>query len=79
MLFPLSNLYKDEVRKIAKDIDLSVSNKKDSVGICFIGERNLKDFLGRFIDLEKENSDDLEIILELIMVPLCSQRTKTRP
>ncbi|EJP72015.1 MAG: tRNA (5-methylaminomethyl-2-thiouridylate)-methyltransferase [SAR86 cluster bacterium SAR86A] len=52
-IFPLSNLYKDEVRKIAKDIDLSVSNKKDSVGICFIGERNLKDFLGRFIDLEK--------------------------
>tara|TARA_A100001234_G_scaffold10333_1_gene8455 strand:- start:564 stop:1649 length:1086 start_codon:yes stop_codon:yes gene_type:complete len=52
-LFPLSNLYKHEVRKIADDINLSVSMKKDSVGICFVGEKNLKDFLGRFMNLEK--------------------------
>ena len=50
-LFPLSNLYKHEVRKIADDINLSVSKKKDSVGICFVGEKNLKDFLGRFMNL----------------------------
>ena len=52
-IFPLSNLYKSEVRKIAKDIGLNNSDKKDSVGICFVGEKNLKDFLGRFIDLGK--------------------------
>ena len=52
-IFPLSNLYKNEVREIAKNIGLDNSNKKDSVGICFVGERNLKDFLGRFIDLKK--------------------------
>ena len=49
----LSKLYKNEVRKIAEDINLSVSKKKDSVGICFVGEKNLKDFLGRFMNLEK--------------------------
>ena len=52
-IFPLSKLHKNEVRKIAEDINLSVSKKKDSVGICFVGEKNLKNFLGRFITLEK--------------------------
>ena len=52
-IFPLSDLYKNEVRQIANDINLSVSKKKDSVGICFVGEKNLKDFLGRFITLKK--------------------------
>ena len=52
-IFPLSNYLKSEVRGIAKKLNLSISSKKDSVGICFIGERNLKDFLGRFIKLEK--------------------------
>ena len=54
-LFPLENYSKTEVRKIAYDIGLEVSSKKDSVGICFVGERNLKDFLGRFIKLEVGN------------------------
>ena len=52
-IFPLSNYLKSEVREIAKNLNLSISSKKDSVGICFIGERNLKDFLGRFIQLKK--------------------------
>jgi len=52
-IFPLSNYLKSEVREIAKKLNLSISSKKDSVGICFIGERNLKDFLGRFIQLKK--------------------------
>ena len=52
-IFPLENLLKNEVRKIASNINLSVSKKKDSVGICFVGERNMKDFLGRFISLNE--------------------------
>ena len=52
-LFPLENLTKSEVRAIAKNNGLITANKKDSVGICFIGERNLKDFLNRFIKLKK--------------------------
>ena len=51
-LFPLANLTKPEVREIAKSIQLPNRNKKDSVGICFVGERNMKDFLNRFIDFE---------------------------
>ena len=52
-IFPLNSLLKSEVREIANRLKLSISNKKDSVGICFIGEKNLKDFLGRFIELNK--------------------------
>ena len=52
-IFPLENLLKSEVREIANKIGLSVSSKKDSVGICFVGEKNMKDFLGRFIALTK--------------------------
>ena len=48
-IFPLSDISKSEVREIAKELGLSTATKKDSVGICFIGERNLKDFLGRFL------------------------------
>ena len=52
-IFPLENIKKNEVRNIAKKINLPISFKKDSVGICFVGERNMKDFLGRFINLTK--------------------------
>jgi len=48
-LFPLGNIYKREVRAIAKRLGLANHNKKDSTGICFIGERRFKDFLGRYL------------------------------
>ena len=48
-LFPLSNLTKPRVREIAHQLQLPNSNKKDSTGICFIGERKFKDFLKEFI------------------------------
>lgn len=48
-LFPLGNLKKDEVRKIAKEQNLAVANKKDSTGICFIGERNFGLFLSSYL------------------------------
>ncbi|MEJ9150685.1 tRNA 2-thiouridine(34) synthase MnmA [Bacillus smithii] len=49
VLFPLGELTKDEVRKIAKELNLFTANKKDSTGICFIGERNFKSFLKNFL------------------------------
>lgn len=49
VLFPLGQMEKEEVRKIAKENGLSVHSKKDSTGICFIGERNFRDFMGKYI------------------------------
>ena len=48
-LFPVGELEKTEVREIARELDLQVHDKKDSTGICFIGERKFSDFLKRFI------------------------------
>ena len=44
-IFPLSDISKPEVRSIAKKLNLSTANKKDSTGICFIGERPFREFL----------------------------------
>lgn len=52
VLFPLGELLKSEVRKIAKINNLSTANKKDSTGICFIGERNFNKFLQNYIPLK---------------------------
>lgn len=49
VLFPLANLPKEEVRKIALQHDLATAEKKDSTGICFIGERNFKNFLKGYL------------------------------
>jgi len=48
-LFPVGDLEKPEVRKIAEEQDLITHDKKDSTGICFIGERKFKDFLQKFL------------------------------
>lgn len=48
-LFPLTALTKPEIRKLASDSALPVHDKKDSTGICFIGERRFKDFLSQYI------------------------------
>ncbi|MDR3159387.1 MAG: tRNA 2-thiouridine(34) synthase MnmA [Zoogloeaceae bacterium] len=52
-LFPLARLYKREVRKIAVGAGLHVALKKDSTGICFIGERPFKAFLSRYLPPQK--------------------------
>jgi tRNA-specific 2-thiouridylase len=48
-LFPLGDLYKREVREIAREAGLPVHAKKDSTGICFIGERPFREFLERYL------------------------------
>lgn len=48
-LFPLGNLYKHEVRTIARYAGLPTAERKDSTGICFIGERQFRDFLARYL------------------------------
>ena len=48
-LFPVGALHKTEVRRIADEIRLPNAQKKDSTGICFIGERPFREFLNRYI------------------------------
>lgn len=49
VLFPIGDLEKQEVRKIAEEYDLITAHKKDSTGICFIGERNFTNFLKNYL------------------------------
>lgn len=48
-LFPLGGLTKTEVRKIAKDQKLVTANKKESMGVCFVGKVGIKDFLSHYV------------------------------
>ncbi len=48
-MFPLGHLQKPQVREIAERAGLATAKKKDSTGICFIGERNFKQFLGQYL------------------------------
>ena len=49
VLFPIGDMVKPEVRKIALENDLLTAKKKDSTGICFIGERNFSNFLKNYL------------------------------
>lgn len=52
VLFPLGDMVKDEVRKTAERAGLPVAKKKDSTGICFIGERNFRKFLAQYLPMK---------------------------
>ena len=52
-IFPIGELTKDEVRDLANKHNLVVANKKDSTGICFIGERHFNQFLSNYILAQK--------------------------
>ncbi len=53
VLFPLGDLLKTEIRTIATHYNLPVKDKKDSTGVCFIGERNFRNFLQEYIESQK--------------------------
>ena len=60
-LFPLGDISKEEVRRIAHELKLeSVMDKKDSTGVCFIGERNFREFLKNYIPAQKGNITDID-------------------
>ena len=54
-LFPVGDIEKPIVRAIAEDLGLVTAKKKDSTGICFIGERKFKDFLARYLPAQPGN------------------------
>ena len=56
VLFPVGELTKPEVRQIAEEMHLNVAKKKDSTGICFIGERNYQKFIHNYL---KPNPGDI--------------------
>lgn len=56
ILFPIGELTKPEVRKIAEEQNLIVADKKDSTGICFIGERHYQEFVSNYL---KKNPGDI--------------------
>ena len=63
-LFPVGELEKPVVRQIAEEHDLATAKKKDSTGICFIGERRFKDFLQQYLPAQQGDiiTDDHHII-----------------
>ncbi|MBQ8142138.1 MAG: tRNA 2-thiouridine(34) synthase MnmA [Bacilli bacterium] len=59
-LFPLANFTKPQVRELAEKLDLSaVAKKKDSTGVCFIGERNFKQFLNNYLPAQPGDIVDM--------------------
>jgi tRNA-specific 2-thiouridylase len=58
--FPVGGMEKAEVREIAKRYGLANSEKKDSTGICFIGKRDFKEFLSRYIAYQPGNFENLK-------------------
>ncbi|MEG1351265.1 MAG: tRNA 2-thiouridine(34) synthase MnmA [Bacilli bacterium] len=62
VLFPVGNLIKPEVRKIALEYNLITAKKKDSTGICFIGERNFKKFLENYLPNKEGDIVDIDTL-----------------
>lgn len=52
-MFPIGHLPKSEVRKLAEKAGLATARKKDSTGICFIGERNFREFLSQYLPAQE--------------------------
>ncbi len=59
-LFPLGDIDKHKVREIAHELGLEIADKKDSTGVCFIGERRFREFLQNYIPAKEGNIVDIE-------------------
>ncbi|WP_078390880.1 tRNA 2-thiouridine(34) synthase MnmA [Shouchella patagoniensis] len=64
VMFPLGHLPKSEVRKLASEAKLATATKKDSTGICFIGERDFKEFLQTFLPAQPGNMETTDGIVK---------------
>ena len=59
-LFPIGDIIKPEVRRIALEYDLATAKKKDSTGICFIGERRFHEFLKNYLPSKPGNMETFD-------------------
>ncbi|WP_416149236.1 tRNA 2-thiouridine(34) synthase MnmA [Salipaludibacillus sp. HK11] len=64
VLFPLGEIEKPKVREIALEAELATATKKDSTGICFIGERNFKEFLSEYLPAQPGEMKTLDGIVK---------------
>ncbi|RDW19278.1 tRNA 2-thiouridine(34) synthase MnmA [Oceanobacillus arenosus] len=64
VMFPLGHMPKTKVREIAKEAGLVTATKKDSTGICFIGERNFKQFLSEYLPAQPGEMQTLDGIVK---------------
>lgn len=60
VLFPIGDMEKPKVRELAAKANLATASKKDSTGICFIGERNFKEFLSGYLPAQKGNMETFD-------------------
>ncbi|WP_336805198.1 tRNA 2-thiouridine(34) synthase MnmA [Bacillus subtilis] len=60
VVFPIGGLEKSKVRELAAEANLATASKKDSTGICFIGERNFKEFLSGYLPAQKGNMETFD-------------------
>ena len=59
-IFPVGDMLKPEVKALAEKIGLAVAHKPESMGVCFVGEANMRDFLAEFIETEPGEIRELE-------------------
>ena len=60
IIFPVGDMEKPAVKALAEKIGLSVAHKSESMGVCFVGEANMKDFLGEFVDTKPGEIREIE-------------------
>jgi len=59
-IFPVGGMLKTDVKALAEKLGLSVAHKKESMGVCFVGEANMRDFLSEFIETKPGEIRELE-------------------
>ena len=60
VLFPVGRMLKPDVKALAEKLGLSVAHKAESMGVCFVGEANMRDFLAEFIETKPGEIRELE-------------------
>lgn len=60
IIFPVGEMNKPDVKALAEKVGLSVAHKSESMGVCFVGEANMKDFLGEFVETKPGEIREIE-------------------